>query len=131
MNNKFISILLLASVSAKCQKVVPKYVNLDSIEMRCGVIHGTKDGYFSCNFNGTYYPITIFDTTKTRWYIESVKGDSVFYYKSIVTDIYIWNGRPKNEMYGYELQSCGGCITLPDLYIGDTLKTRRQEWSPK
>lgn len=101
------------------------------IEWRCGVAHWTADGVFSCDFKGTYYPERIFDTTVKKWFIKIVNGDSLFYYKTDAVGLYIWNGRPKNQEYGYEWKTGGGSVTLPDKYNGsDTLRSKYQIWKP-
>lgn len=66
------------------------------------------------------------------WFVEIKNGDSIFYYRNDVTRLYIWNGRPKNEIYGYEWKVGSGSITLPDKYNGsDTLRIKEQVWKPK
>lgn len=127
-----VAILLLNAVAVKCQVVSKDTLYLSNVEWRCAVAHYTKEGVFTCNFKGTYYPEHIFDSTIRKWFVEIKNGDSVFYYRNDVTRLYIWNGRPKNEMYGYEWKMGGGSTTLPDKYNGsDTLRIKEQVWRPK
>jgi hypothetical protein len=126
------AMLLLNSV-AVCQKV-SKIDTIDwpKMEMHCLVAHMTKDGIFTCNFKGTYYPETIYDSTIRKWFIEVKNNDSVFYYRTDVERLYIWNGRPKNQEYGYEWKTGSGSVRIPDKYNGsDTLKIKEQIWKPK
>jgi hypothetical protein len=138
MKNIF-AYLLILSLSANAQKdtVVSKYFTpmpWDTTDngWRCGVAHWTKDGIFQCDFKDTYYPDQIFDTTVTKWFIHMYCGDSLFYYRHYETWLYVWNGRPKNEMFGYEHRFVGGgSITIPDKYMGkDTLIDRHEYWTP-
>jgi hypothetical protein len=126
------SIFLLRVIASNCQAVSKDIIDFSGVGWRCAVAHYSKDGIFTCNFNGAYYPETIFDSTIRKWFVEMKNGDSIFYYRNDLTKIYIWNGRPKNEMYGYEWKSGGGSITLPDKYNGsDTLRIKEQKWTPK
>ena len=125
--------LLLNAVVGYSQKV-SKYdtVDFSKMEMRCGVAHWTNDGVFSCDFKGAYYPESLKDSTIRKWFIKVVNGDSLFYYRTDVVRLYIWNGRPKNQEYGYEWKTGGGSVTMPDKYNGsDTLKIKEQIWKPK
>ncbi len=111
-------------------------IKIDSIdwskmEMICGVAHYDADGNgFSCNYKGTLYPFYIRDSTINKWFVKTEGKDSIFYYKHNIEWVYIWNGRPKSELYGYECKKNGTTIGNP--YKGkDTLIIKDQAWMPK
>lgn len=100
-------------------------------QWHCAVAHITKDGVFTCDFNGTYYPEYIKDSSIKKWFIKVVNKDSLFYYRTYATKVYVWNGRPKNEAYGYEWKTKDGSVTMPDKYNGlDTIREKVQVWKP-
>ena len=122
--------LLLCAVAGKSQSFFRDTTVADD-GLRCGVAHITKDGVFSCDFRGTLYPERIYDTTVSKWFIKVWKDDSIFYYKTDTVYKYVWNGRPHNEMYGYQQRADGMGITLPDRWNGsDTMYVKEQLWRP-
>lgn len=127
--------VIFFSLKANAQKSnaikVDSTFHLDYENMRCGVIHMNEKGAFDCDFNGHYYPIWINDTAKYKWFVRIKDGDSIFYYRKDVVRLYIWNGRPHNQIYGYVLDlGMGGSETRPDKYNGhDTLRIKEQVWS--
>lgn len=124
--------MIVCSTICKAQSIAVDTVRFSLEDIRCAVAHGTKDGWFDCDFKGTYYPYHIFDTSITKWFIKMKDGDSLFYYRHFYTEVYIWNGRPKNEEYGYFFGENGNGITIPDKYNGsDTLRIIKQVWEPK
>ena len=49
-----LSAMLLLNAVAVGQKVSKvDTIDWSKMEMRCGVAHGTKDGWFDCDFKGT------------------------------------------------------------------------------
>jgi hypothetical protein len=128
---KYILVLLIiCSLNAKAQ-TADTIMNMGGI--RCLVAHYTKDGIFTCNFKGTFYPDRIYDTSIKKWFIEKRGADSLFYFKTDTVDVYIWNGRPKNEIYGYEsmeMRKTGFGMTAPWEYTTDTISFKRQNWRP-
>ena len=125
-------IVILFNTSA-CQKVLNKYkYDWSKIETRCAVAHFTKDGVFTCDFQGTYYPEIITDSTIKKWFIKVVNSDSLFYYKYDIVKTYIWDGRPKNQDYGYECKSRSMIEIIANKYTGnDTLRIKEQAWRQK
>ena len=100
------------------------------IRMTCAVAHGDgKGNVFVCDFNGTYYPAYIQDDKIKKWFIKMDGMDSLFYYRKDIDRIFIWNGRPKNELYGYECKEIG--TTMGNPYQGDTLIIKDQIWTPR
>jgi hypothetical protein len=130
---KYILILvMLCSLKASSQTIKDTVFDFSKMDMRCGVAHITKDGVFSCDFKGTYYPEHLYDSTVRKWFIKVKDGDSLFYYRHDVERLYIWNGRPKNQEYGYEWETGGGSVAIPDKYNGsDTLRIMEQVWTSK
>jgi len=124
-------IVVIALGSCATKKPSESMMIIDISDARCLVAHVDSSGIFTCDFRGTYYPATIFDSTITKWFIKCVGNDSLFYYRHFREEVYVWNGRSKNEMYGYVYDMGGASITIPDSYTTDTLRIIRQEWKPK
>lgn len=126
--------VLTERISEKVGFVILDSSIYDKYEWRCGVAHMNKDGGFSCDFKGTYYPFEIYDSTIRKWFIKIVNGDSLFYYRHDVEKLFVWRKKSKAGMYGYEHQDgyegCGTTIGKPyDKSIGDTLRIKEQVWN--
>ena len=124
-----ISIVLIFGLNSYAQSKT-KIDKVWATGMRCLVAHTDNNGVFTCDFNGTYYPEHIRDTSITKWLVKNANGkDSVWYYRRIIDEVYVWD---KNKPYGYVMKTSRGSMTMYENYNGkDTLIFKRQVWQPK
>lgn len=122
--------LLLLPMFGYAQVRTERSFDWSKMEMRCAVAHGDgKGNVFTCDYNGTYYPEVIQDTTITKWFVKMEGKDSLFYYRRIVIDTFVWNGKDKAAIYGYE--SLDKSTIIPTSYTKDTITFNRQVWRSK
>jgi len=123
-----LSAIVFSSVCYGQKKDTLPTINIEdwSEYTTCLADHGTKDGHFTCDFNGHYFPWHIYDSTITRWFVRVQKnGDSLFYYRHPDREnVYLWD---KNGNYVDNIENPSLWIGMP--YEGDTLRTKEQVWN--